>query len=218
MFTPLAALVFTLTQAAPIPTAPEPAPVNGPVVSMQTTLGRITIALNREKAPISVKNFLLYVRGGFYDGTLFHRVKAGFMIQGGGYDRGFAAVPARGPIKNEATNGLLNKRGTVAMARTNAPDSATSQFFINVVDNRFLDPSSKSAGYAVFGEVIEGMDVVDRIAAAPTRFKNQLFADLPVTPVVVKSVREAPAPKPRPAATPQLAPTPTASPAASALP
>jgi cyclophilin family peptidyl-prolyl cis-trans isomerase len=179
---------------------------------MQTTLGRITIALNRAQAPISVKNFLLYVRGGFYDGTLFHRVKRGFMIQGGGYGQDFAALPTRGAIKNEAANGLLNKRGTIAMARTNAPDSATSQFFINVVDNRFLDPNSRSAGYAVFGEVLEGMDVVYRIAASPTRFKNELFADLPVTPVVIKSVREAPAPKPRPA------PQPLASPSASSLP
>jgi len=212
MLTTLSTLVLTIAQAAPVPTAPEPTPGNGPVVVMQTTLGRITIALNREKAPISVKNFLLYVRGGFYDGSLFHRVKAGFMIQGGGYDQSFVALPTRAPIKNEATNGLLNKRGTIAMARTNAPDSATSQFFINVVDNRFLDPNSRSVGYAVFGEVIEGLDVVDRIAASPTRFKNDLFADLPVTTVVIKSVREAPPAKPRPAATAQP------SPSASALP
>ena len=138
------------------------------VTQGRQALGTIAIALNREKAPISVDNFLKYVKAGHYDGTVFHRVMPGFMIQGGGFTPELEERPTRPPIKNEARNGLRNSRGTVAMARTNDPNSATSQFFINVRDNHRLDFGIGGAGYAVFGEVVEGMDVVDRIAPIPT--------------------------------------------------
>lgn len=160
-----------------------------PVVTMETSLGNIKIELLEKEAPISVRNFLAYAKSGFYNGTIFHRVIPGFMVQGGGFsaDRRQKAVGA--PIKNEAANRLKNDRGTVAMARTPAPDSATAQFFINVVSNDMLNrPSPDGAGYAVFGKVIEGMDVVDRIVAVKTRNVNMIFENLPETPVIIKSV------------------------------
>lgn len=140
-------------------------------VLMKTTKGDITLELYPEKAPATVENFLSYVDDKFYDGTIFHRVIADFMIQGGGYTEDFTKKPSRSPIKNEAANGLKNKRGTIAMARTNEPHSATNQFFINHVDNSSLDHTAKTEegyGYCVFGKVIQGMDVVDAIAAVPT--------------------------------------------------
>jgi peptidyl-prolyl cis-trans isomerase B (cyclophilin B) len=140
-------------------------------VKLSTTLGDITIQLNTEKAPLSVKNFLTYVKEGFYDGTIFHRVIPDFMAQGGGMDINFKEKKNHSPIKNEADNGLKNKRGTLAMARTSSPDSATSQFFINYKDSSFLDhtsPTPQGWGYAVFGEVIEGMDIVDAMAKQAT--------------------------------------------------
>ena len=142
-----------------------------PKVKLITTLGEITIQLNTEKAPISSANFLAYVKAGFYDGTIFHRVIPGFMAQGGGFDTSFKQKATQAPIINEADNGLTNTRGTLAMARTNDPNSATAQFFINYKDNTFLNHTGKNAsgwGYAVFGEVIEGMDVVDAMAKEPT--------------------------------------------------
>ena len=142
-----------------------------PKVKLITTLGEITIQLNTEKAPISSANFLAYVKAGFYDGTIFHRVIPGFMAQGGGFDTTFKQKATQAPIINEADNGLTNTRGTLAMARTNDPNSATAQFFINYKDNTFLNHTGKNAsgwGYAVFGEVIEGMDVVDAMAKEPT--------------------------------------------------
>ncbi len=142
-----------------------------PKVKLITTLGEITIQLNTEKAPISSANFLAYVKAGFYDGTIFHRVIPGFMAQGGGFDTSFKQKATQTPIINEADNGLTNTRGTLAMARTNDPNSATAQFFINYKDNTFLNHTGKNAsgwGYAVFGEVIEGMDVVDAMAKEPT--------------------------------------------------
>ncbi|MCK5831825.1 MAG: peptidyl-prolyl cis-trans isomerase [Methylococcales bacterium] len=140
-------------------------------VKLSTTLGDIVIQLNAEKAPISAKNFLTYVKEGFYDGTIFHRVIPGFMAQGGGFDTDFKQKEVHDPIKNEADNGLKNLRGTLAMARTSVPDSATAQFFINYKDTSFLDytsPTSQGWGYAVFGEVIEGMDIVDAMAKKAT--------------------------------------------------
>jgi peptidyl-prolyl cis-trans isomerase B (cyclophilin B) len=142
-----------------------------PKVKLTTTLGEIIIQLNTEKAPVSSANFLDYVKAGFYDGTIFHRVIPGFMAQGGGFDTSFAQKTTKAPIINEADNGLTNKRGTLAMARTNDPNSATAQFFINYKDNSFLNHTGKNAsgwGYAVFGEVIEGLDVVDAMAKEPT--------------------------------------------------
>ncbi len=161
-----------------------------PVVTMETSLGNVKIELFEKEAPISVKNFLGYAKSGFYSGTIFHRVIANFMIQGGGFTSDLKQKPTGAPIKNEADNGLKNQRGTVAMARTGIVDSATAQFFINVVNNGFLDQRDKTQqgyGYAVFGKVIEGMDVVDRIAAVKTVRRG--FPDVPETPVIIKSVK-----------------------------
>lgn len=140
-----------------------------PQVELQTTEGRIVLELNAEKAPKSVANFLQYVREGFYKGTVFHRVIPNFMIQGGGFNAQLEQKQTREPIQNEAANGLRNERGTIAMARTGYPHSATAQFFINHQENRFLDnPGQDGWGYAVFGKVVQGMDVVDKIASVPT--------------------------------------------------
>ena len=158
-------------------------------VKLQTNMGAIVLALNAEKAPATVANFLDYVRSGFYNGTLFHRVIAGFMIQGGGFTADYQRKPTRPPIKNEAANGLKNLRGTIAMARTPNPDSATSQFFINVADNTFLDyqaPTPQGWGYAVFGEVISGMDVVDAISRVPTGSAGPFPKDAPQQPVIIE--------------------------------
>ena len=160
-----------------------------PVVVMETSLGTIKLELDPQKAPISVKNFLDYANSGFYNGTIFHRVINGFMIQGGGFTADLTPKPTKPPIKNEADNGLKNGRGTIAMARTAIPDSASSQFFINVVDNDMLNrPKPDGYGYAVFGKVIEGMDVVDKIKAVKTGM-NKGFRDVPETTVVIKSVK-----------------------------
>ena len=157
-------------------------------VKLTTTLGDIVIQLNTEKAPISSENFLTYVKEGFYNGTIFHRVIKGFMAQGGGFDTSFNQKAVHAPIKNEAENGLSNSRGTLAMARTNVPDSATAQFFINYKDNAFLDHSSPTPsgwGYAVFGEVIEGMDVVDKMATQATGNRGG-HQDVPKTDIVIE--------------------------------
>jgi cyclophilin family peptidyl-prolyl cis-trans isomerase len=164
---------------------------NNPTVTVSTSMGDIRIELEPEKAPITTKNFLDYVNDGFYDGLIFHRVIPGFMIQGGGMDPQMKQKSTKSPIKNEATNGLKNKNGTVAMARTNVVDSATAQFFINVKDNEFLDHRSTSAdafGYAVFARVINGMDVVQKIEKVKTS-NSGMHQDVPVDPVVINSVR-----------------------------
>lgn len=157
-------------------------------VKLTTSLGEIVIQLNPEKAPISSANFLTYVNEGFYNGTIFHRVIPGFMAQGGGFDTDFNQKATHDPIKNEADNGLPNKRGTIAMARTNVPDSATAQFFINYKDNSFLNyssPTTSGWGYAVFGEVIEGMDIVDEMAKQPTGNRGG-HQDVPKTNIVIE--------------------------------
>lgn len=164
------------------------APTTGPTVALETSMGTIRIALDQDKAPVSVANFVSYVRAGHYDGTIFHRVIPNFMIQGGGMDASMKEKPTRAPIKNEAANKLRNDRGTIAMARTNEPNSATSQFFINVKNNAALDYGVGGAGYAVFGRVIEGMDVVDRIVAASTSSKGP-HQNVPVTPIVIRRAR-----------------------------
>jgi len=161
-------------------------------VIIETNVGAITLELNQEKAPVTVKNFLGYVDRGFYDGTIFHRVIPGFMIQGGGFDDALNHKDAQPPIKNEASNGLSNLRGTIAMARTQVVDSATSQFFINLKDNVFLDHQStlpSKYGYAVFGRVVEGMSVVDTIAAEKTFSKNPMFQNLPVKTIKILSIK-----------------------------
>lgn len=155
------------------------------MVKLHTNHGDITIKLNAEKAPISVKNFLDYVNSGFYNGTIFHRVIGNFMIQGGGFESGLKPKPTRSPIQNEAANGLKNDSYTVAMARTGAPHSATAQFFINVKNNDFLNyPGQDGWGYAVFGEVADGKDVVDAIRKVGTGFRNG-FQDVPVEDVII---------------------------------
>lgn len=158
-----------------------------PYVELETTMGNIVIELNQEKAPNTVANFLAYVKSGHYDGTIFHRVIDGFMIQGGGMDANMKEKSTNAPIQNEADNGLRNEVGTIAMARTSDPHSATAQFFINVKDNSFLNFSGKNPqgwGYAVFGKVTEGMDIVNKIKGVPTG-KYGFHADVPTTPVVI---------------------------------
>jgi len=165
-----------------------------PTVVMETTMGTIKIEVLTDKAPVTAKNFLDYVTSGFYNGTIFHRVMPRFVVQGGGYLENMAPKPIKLPIKNESKNGLKNLRGTLSMARYTDPDSATSQFFINLSDNSNLDPENTPGGwgYAVFAKVIEGMDVVDKIAAVKTGTKNVLgtaFENVPLQPVVLKSAK-----------------------------
>lgn len=156
----------------------------GPKVSLTTTKGFIVVELDAEKAPVTVENFLRYVRDGFYNGTVFHRVIKDFMIQGGGLDANMMPKKGRAPIKNEAANGLKNVKYSIAMARTGEVDSATSQFFINLADNEFLDHGVRDFGYAVFGKVVEGQSVVDAIGAMATTYKG-MHQDVPVDTVVI---------------------------------
>ena len=158
------------------------------MVKLETTKGDIVIEVNETAAPVTAANFLQYVQDGFYDGTIFHRVIPNFMIQGGGFTPDMKQKDTRPPIVNEAKNGLKNKRGTLAMARTNNPNSANAQFFINHVDNANLDYSARNPGYAVFGQVIEGMDVVDAIANVKTGTK-EMFQNVPEEAVVIKSAK-----------------------------
>lgn len=185
-------LAFLVAFLLQIPAAGQPLqPAAGnPVVVIDTSLGAITIELFPTQAPASVENFLQYVREGFYSGTIFHRIVPGYVIQGGGYSPDLDEKRTRPPIQNEATNGLRNQRGTVAMARTRALRSATSQFYINLAENQALDHHSYSPdefGYAVFGRVLDGMDVVAQIAAVPTASRNGM-ENVPVTPVLIKGM------------------------------
>ena len=159
-------------------------------IAMETSMGTISLELDDEKAPLTVTNFVEYAKAGHYDGTIFHRVIDGFMIQGGGFTKDMNQKPTKDPIRNEAMNGLKNARGTIAMARTMVVDSATSQFFINLVDNDFLDfqtPTPQGFGYAVFGKVTDGMTVVDKIAKVRTGFAGP-HQNVPEEPVVIKKV------------------------------
>ncbi len=187
----LLALLGFLLQT-PAPASPlQPAPGN-PVVVIETSAGAITAELYKDRAPVSVDNFLQYVRDSHYAGTIWHRVVPGYVIQGGGYTPEMVEKATRPPIQNEATNGLSNRRGTLAMARTRQARSATSQFYINVANNAGLDHrgfSPDDFGYAVFGRVLEGMEVVDKIAAVKTGTRDGMD-DVPVTPVQIKSVTE----------------------------
>src|SRR5262249_30632603 len=190
---PLMKRSFLLALAAGVLGAAESvAQDKNPVVVMETSMGTIKIELDQAKAPITVKNFLDYVEAKHYDGTIFHRVIPNFMIQGGGMEPGLKEKKTKAAIKNEAGNGLQNKRGTIAMARTNVPDSATAQFFINHKDNAFLDRANAQdgVGYAVFGKVIEGMDVVDKIAAVRTG-NSGVHQNVPTEDVLIKSARVA---------------------------
>ena len=190
----LALLILLLPLAAPADEteqAAAAATTEYPEVILHTNHGAITVELFTDKAPNSVENFLQYARAGHYDGTLFHRVIPNFMIQGGGFDTDFQQKSTREPIENEADNGLENTRGTLAMARTNDPHSATAQFFINVTDNAFLNHRGKQSGqtwgYAVFGQVTEGMDVVDAIRDVPTG-RQGFHRDVPTEPVIIERV------------------------------
>ncbi|KAI5916200.1 MAG: peptidyl-prolyl cis-trans isomerase [Proteobacteria bacterium] len=160
-----------------------------PTVELHTTQGDVVVEVFADKAPKSAENFIRYVKDGHYDGTIFHRVIDGFMVQGGGFDAAMNQKPTRAPIENEAKNGLKNVPGTLAMARTQDPHSATAQFFINLVPNTFLDyPSRDGWGYAVFGKVVKGMDVVEKIGKVPVRNAG-LHQNVPVEPVVIQSAR-----------------------------
>lgn len=158
------------------------------MVVFETSKGDVTLELLAEEAPITVENFLSYVDAGFYDGTIFHRVIPGFMVQGGGFTPDMQQKKTKEPIKNEADNGLKNKRGTLSMARTQAVDSATTQFFINVADNDFLDHGTRDFGYAVFARVVDGMDVVDSIVKVPTGRAGG-HSDVPLEPVLIESAK-----------------------------
>lgn len=183
------AFIFSLLASTMAIAAEQPA--KNPVAVMETSMGNIKIELFQKEAPVSVKNFLDYANSGYYAGTVFHRIIPGFMAQGGGLTAELQPKPgAKPPIKNEADNGLKNDRGTIAMARTSDPNSATSQFFINVVNNNSLNrPSFDGYGYAVFGKVIDGMDIVDKIVSAPQERKNSVFQNVPKTPIQIKSVK-----------------------------
>ena len=171
----------------------DAATAKNPQVVMATSMGEVRLELFQDKAPSTVKNFLKYVDAKFYDGTIFHRVIANFMIQGGGFAKGMKEKQTNPPVKNEAGNGLSNRRGTVAMARTQVVDSATAQFFVNVVDNLFLDHQGNTPdtfGYCVFGKVVAGMDVVDKIKSVPTHTVGY-FENVPVKDVTIVSIRRA---------------------------
>jgi cyclophilin family peptidyl-prolyl cis-trans isomerase len=176
-----------------------------PRVRIETSAGDFVIQLDAVRAPLTAENFLRYVRDGFYDGTVFHRVVEGFVIQGGGFDRAYALKPTAGPVPNESGNGLSNRRGWVGLARGDSPHSGTSQFYVNLADNLGLNPLPTRWGYAVFGQVIEGMDVVDRISHVPTGAVGPFGAEAPLTPVVLRRAtvvgeRGAAAPPPGPEA------------------
>ena len=184
----LAILALSLTLNAH---ASEPQ-ASRPQVEIKTSLGRVVVELYPDKAPKTVDNFLRYVKDGYYKGTVFHRVIPGFMIQGGGFDKAFRQKPTRQPVENEAGNGLKNETGTIAMARTSDPHSATAQFFINVANNTFLNhtaPTPQGYGYTVFGKVIEGMDVVNQIAAKPTGPEGPFPGDVPKETIVIEEIK-----------------------------
>jgi peptidyl-prolyl cis-trans isomerase A (cyclophilin A) len=159
-----------------------------PIIEIKTSLGTITLQLDATHAPLSTANFLSYVNSKFYDGTIFHRIIPGFMVQGGGFTPEMTEKPTQPAIHNESTNGLKNLRGTISMARTADPDSATSQFFLNLVDNAALDPN-QGPGYAVFGKIIGGLDVLDKMAQVPTTTRGE-YENVPVTPVVLISAQQ----------------------------
>jgi peptidyl-prolyl cis-trans isomerase B (cyclophilin B) len=182
----LSALALALVAA---PAGADDPGSKAPKVELVTTMGTMVLELDPANAPLTTENFLRYVRDGHYDGLIFHRVIAGFMIQGGGYDEGYAERETRAPIENESRNGLSNERGTISMARTSDPHSATAQFFINLVDNARLDGAPGRWGYAVFGRLTDGFEVLDKIGATPTGRGGPFPTDAPQTQVVITSAR-----------------------------
>lgn len=184
-------IVFLLILGAGMAAAQTSTSTDSTKVLLSTSMGNITIALFDQKSPVTVKNFLAYVDSGFFAGTIFHRVIPGFMIQGGGYTADLERKPTYPPIVNESNNGVRNRRGTLSMARTSDPNSAASQFFINLVDNRNLDDGPRGPGYAVFGMVVNGMAVVDSIALVPTETR-EVFQNVPKQPVVIISAKRLP--------------------------
>lgn len=183
----LAAVFLAVTLSGGAVQAADIADTDAPKVLIETTEGNIQVTLRPDVAPETVANFLAYARAGFYKGTIFHRVIPGFMIQGGGFDQSMERQQTKPPITNEAKPTVKNLRGTISMARTQAPDSATSQFFINLTDNDFLNAGVRGPGYAVFGRVTDGMGVVDAIASIPTERRNGM-SDVPTKPVIIQSV------------------------------
>jgi peptidyl-prolyl cis-trans isomerase A (cyclophilin A) len=181
---------FDLSYAAEAAkTEPKPATAAAaPQIQVVTSMGSFIIELNAERAPLTVANFLKYVEQGHYSGTIFHRVVANFVIQGGGFDRNYAAVPAPAKVVNEAGNGLTNQRGTVGMARSSDPHGADAQFYVNLYDNEALDPNKTRWGYAVFGKVVQGMEVVDKIGNVATGAHGLLKEDAPLQPVVIERI------------------------------
>lgn len=175
-------LILALLPVAGVAAASDPL---APRVRIETSAGDFVIQLDAVRAPLTAQNFLRYVRDGFYDGTVFHRVVEGFVVQGGGFDRAYALKPTAGPVPNESGNGLSNRRGWVGLARGDSPHSGTSQFYVNLIDNLGLNPLPTRWGYAVFGQVVEGMDVVDRISHLPTGATGPFGAEAPLTPVVL---------------------------------
>jgi cyclophilin family peptidyl-prolyl cis-trans isomerase len=184
----LALLVLSAVLAGAALAEGEPIPLF-PKIALETNKGTIVVELDGNRAPITVANFVTYVRDGHYDGTIFHRVIPGFVAQGGGYGPDYAERPTRDPIPNESGNGLSNAEGTIAMARQNPPHTATSQFFINLADNEALDPNPRRWGYTVFGQVVEGMDVLAAIAAVPTGAAGPFSSDVPQAPIILEKAR-----------------------------
>ena len=174
--------------------APAPPPVASPQVQVVTNMGSFTIELNAERAPLTVANFLKYVDQGHYTGTIFHRVVANFVIQGGGFDSTGKAIPAPTKVVNESGNGLTNQRGTVGMARSTDPHGSDAQFYVNLYDNEALDPNKTRWGYAVFGKVVQGMEVVDKIGNVPTGARGPFKEDAPSQPVVIERIERVAAP------------------------
>ena len=186
----------TAPAAAAKPAAPavQPKPTSTVLVQVATSMGNFTLELNAERAPLTVAHFLKYVDQGHYTGTIFHRVIPNFVIQGGGFDSDNKLVPAPAKVVNESGNGLTNERGTVGMARTNDPHGSDSQFYVNLYDNADLDPNKTRWGYAVFGKVVQGMDVVDRIGNVPTGSRGPFKEDAPLKPVVIQKIERVAAP------------------------
>ena len=185
-------LLLTIVMLMPfskIHAADDPSVPLFPRISVETTQGSFVLELDGSRSPLTVMNFVRYVNDGQYDGTIFHRVIPGFMAQAGGYQADYEEKPVRTPIPNESGNGLKNERGTIAMARMGKPHSATSQFFINLVDNAALDPSPRRWGYTVFGLVVDGLDVVDKIAEIPTGSGGPFPSDVPQSTVLIKSMK-----------------------------
>jgi cyclophilin family peptidyl-prolyl cis-trans isomerase len=183
---PLFLLLFSMAAIGEEPAAPAPAPAQPTRVRFETTIGNFVVRLDPVRAPLTVENFLRYVREGQYEGVLFHRVIANFLVQTGGYDTNYQIKPVHGYVVNESGNGLTNRRAAVGMARSEGPHSSTSQFFINLTDNPDLNPLPTRWGYAVFGEVVEGMDVVDRIGNSPTGAVGPFKENAPLKPIVIQ--------------------------------